>query len=117
MEIVFDFRGPPGPGRDPTFGLLPAFQAALGHELPNILVPLQAYSRLLLEDAAGTDEEGKGLAARVVQLSQRADELARQLAEVGRLCRTIEAGTDGPAGVSLAELAVEARAAVTFQNP
>src|SRR5262245_12788441 len=116
MEISDDFSRPNHPrGLDgPTFGLLPAFQTALGHELPNLLGSLQGYAHMLRE----TDLEGVPLLAqRITDLVQRADGVVRRLAEVGRLCRAIETGTDGPRGLALAEIVEEARAAVAFQFP
>jgi signal transduction histidine kinase len=121
MELLLDFRrqavdaGPehPGAGRvdlpEPARGLVACYQAFLGHELPNQLVPIQALARLLRE---GHDrelsEEGRLLLDRLAALARRADEQARLLAEVGRLCR------EGPGGppVDLADAAREAGAEV-----
>jgi signal transduction histidine kinase len=114
MEIVFDYRREVESSREQreqerVEQLAACYQAYLGHELPNQLVPIQAFARMLLEHhAAALDEEGRLLLDRLAALTQRTDILARRVAEIGRLLR------DSPWGLplSLDELVREAIAEV-----
>jgi signal transduction histidine kinase len=113
MELVLDFRPSqerPGAGleQDRFEQFLACLQLFVGHELPNILVPCQAYARLLAEQAGGLDEEGRDMLRRVADLVQKADRWGRQLAEIGRLLR----GSPWGPAVSVAEVACEAVAEV-----
>jgi signal transduction histidine kinase len=97
MEIVFDFTstgGLDGEGEQECLRqLVTCYQMFIGHELPNQLVPIQAFARMLLESHADQlDAEGQALLARLASLTQRADTLARRLAEMGRLLREPAAG-------------------------
>jgi signal transduction histidine kinase len=98
MEIVFDFTSrtsaTAGQGEQERLTqLLGCFQAFIGHELPNQLVPIQAFARMLLEQHAGElDAEGRVVLDRLAALTQRADTLARRLAEIGRLLREPASG-------------------------
>jgi signal transduction histidine kinase len=92
MELFLDFRTSPA-GRtaqelDQARRLLGAYQTALGHELPNQLVIVQAFARMLQEqEGARLSEEGRQLLGRLAATAQRTDTFVRRLAEVGRLCR------------------------------
>jgi signal transduction histidine kinase len=84
-------------------------QAYIGHELPNQLVPIQAFARLLLEDSSSAlDEEGRTMLERLAALTEKADRLARRLAEINRLLREPPWGLP----LSLDELVREAIAEV-----
>jgi len=96
MELVFDWTddNPSRPGEVADWecrrlsDLLGGFQGFVGHELPNQLVPIQAFARLLLEQhASQLDEEARLLLTRLAALTQRADQQARGLEEIGRLPR------------------------------
>jgi signal transduction histidine kinase len=111
MEIVFDYR--PNPSslqreNERLEQLVACFQMYVGHELPNQLVPIQAFARMLLEQPSALDEEGRLLLDRLAALAQRADSLARRLADIGRLLREPPWGPPAP----LRELFGEAVAAV-----
>jgi signal transduction histidine kinase len=94
--------------------LLACFQKALGHELPNQLVALQGLARMLeKEQSSRLDEEGRTLLGRLACLAQRADQLVRALAELGRLCRDPEPAV----ALSLTEAASEAVAEVKVLCP
>jgi signal transduction histidine kinase len=92
MELALDFRSTkerPAAQleRERLEQLLGCLQMFVGHELPNALVPCQAFARLLGEQAAGLDQEGRLLLDRLAALTQKADRWARRLAELGRLLR------------------------------
>src|SRR5262245_16749296 len=114
MEIVFDYSRKDGPSaarreQERVDQLLACLQTYVGHELPNQLVPIQAFARLLLEQhAAQLDEEGRLLLDRLAFLTQQADTLARRLAEIGRLLRQPPWGRS----LSLDDLVGEAMAEV-----
>src|SRR5262245_24389486 len=102
MELVLDYTRTPGPGQEPVLQLLACFQAFLGHELPNQLVPVQGYARLLVEQhGAPLDEEGRLLLTRIADLTRQVDTRARRLADIGRLMREAARGPGG----DLAEVA------------
>ena len=108
MELFLDFR-PSAAGRttqelEQARRLLGAYQTALGHELPNQLVVIQAFARMLQEqEAPRLSDEGRQLLGRLAATARRMDALVRRLAEVGRLCREPPPGP----GVSLEEVARE----------
>jgi signal transduction histidine kinase len=113
MERVFDYTINAAAGSAPEQERMARFidcvQTYIGHELPNQLVAMQAFSRLLLEEhAAALDEEGRMMLGRLAATAQRAHVLARRLAEIGRLLR------EPPWGVPLSadEVAREAIAEV-----
>jgi signal transduction histidine kinase len=113
MELALDFRPSPedpAPLRDRECleQMVGCLQAFVGHELPNMLVPCQAFARLLGEEAVGLDDEGRLLLERLTALTHKADSWARRLAEMGRLLRDTPWG---PA-VDLGEVAREAVAEV-----
>ena len=117
MELAVDF----GPSRERSASrvererleqLLGCLQLFVGHELPGVLVPCQAFARLLREEAGGLDEESRLLLDRLAALTQKADRWARRLAELGRLLR---ASAWGPL-VDLSELAREAIAEVNARG-
>jgi signal transduction histidine kinase len=114
VEIVFDFTRQDEPGRasreqERLEQLLGCFQTWIGHELPNQLVPIQAFARLLLESWGGRlDEEGREILDRLAALARKADALARRLAEVGRLLREPPWGVDLPLGDLVREAVAEA---------
>jgi len=94
--------------------LLACFQQALGHDLPNQLVALQGMAQLIEGEAAGAlDAETGAYLRRLAQTAQRALDLVRALAEVGRICRRKET----PAEVDLAELWQEVVAEVHWLCP
>ncbi len=80
----------------------------VGHELPNVLVPCQAFARLLGEQAGRLDEEGRMLLERLIALVQKADRWSRRLADIGRLLRALPWGPP----VALGEVVREAVAEV-----
>src|SRR5436190_20469913 len=108
MELVLDYTRHPGPARGPAGQLLACFQTFLGHELPNRLVPVQGYARLLAEQDGAADEEGRLLAGRIAELTRKADTLARRLAEIGRLMREPAFGPACNLEEVAAEVVVEA---------
>jgi signal transduction histidine kinase len=66
--------------------LLVAYQTFVGHDLPNQLVSVQAYARLLEEsDISGLDDESKMLLSRMAALSKKMGFQARRLSEFGKL--------------------------------
>jgi signal transduction histidine kinase len=91
MEIVFDFTakaGGPDPEQDRLARLVACLHLYVGHELPNQLVTIQAFARMLQEDhGQSLDEEGRMMLERVASLTQKADVLARRLADLNRLLR------------------------------
>lgn len=95
MEQVFDFTaGADGRHADSSpelrrlHDLAAWFQQYVGHELVNQLVPIQAYARLLqTQSDDGLDAETRELLGRLADLTGKADRLARQVADVGRLLR------------------------------
>jgi signal transduction histidine kinase len=125
MELLLDFRRPGTADRasvalEQAQALLACNQFVLGHELPNRLVVIQAFSRLLMEQyGPALDDEGRTMLERVATSAQRVDELARRLADIGRLCRELDAEappeTAGPRlRTALAEVAREAVAEVNL---
>jgi signal transduction histidine kinase len=117
MDLVLDFRRTPGAegaaALEVTQQLLACFQTALGHELPNQLVVIQGFARMLTEGAAQTDE-GRALLGRLADVARQVDETVRRLADLGRLCREVERGPLTGAGVLLDEVAREAIAEVNL---
>jgi signal transduction histidine kinase len=93
MEIVFDYTSKDfAASADQESGRVARFvacmQTYIGHELPNQLVAIQAFARMLLEHhGSALDEEARMMLARMASLTQRTDAVARRLAEVGRLLR------------------------------
>ena len=66
--------------------LLGAYQTFVGHDLPNQLVSVQAYARLLDEiDSSGLDEEARSLLGRIGALGRQMALQARRLSEFGKL--------------------------------
>ena len=116
MDFVLDFRRTPGGEQaaalDATRTLLACFQTALGHELPNHLVVIQGFARLLQEEAAAQTDEGRAVLTRLADLARQVDETVRRLADLGRLCREVEGET--PSSVPLEEVAREAIAEVNL---
>lgn len=114
MERVLDFTTGPVDAGDLLGGqLLPAYHAFVGHDLPNQLVPIQAFARMLLDYHAGAlDEEATVLLTRLASLCQRADARARRLAYLGRLLREPPVGLP----VCLREVLAEAIAEVNTSN-
>src|SRR5262249_10005857 len=74
---------------------------ALGHDLPNQLVSVQGFARLL-ESELGTSasEDVRQLLERLANLARKADEHMRGLAGIGRLLRA----SDVPEPIHLGEL-------------
>jgi signal transduction histidine kinase len=94
--------------------LLGCYQTFLGHELPNQLVALQAFARLLLPseganvEGGALDPETRTLLERVADLTAGVDGLVRRMAELVRLCREPPLGPP----CSLVEVVQEAAAEV-----
>ena len=66
--------------------LLEAYQSFVGHDLPNQLVSVHAYARLLDESAdPQADDESKQLVRRIAALSNKMAGQARRLFEIGNL--------------------------------
>jgi signal transduction histidine kinase len=79
---------PPPPADDPRERLLAAYQQALGHDLPNLLVAIQGMVQLLqTEEAERLNPEGREFLEQLVQTSRRAHEWSRALADVGCVVR------------------------------
>jgi signal transduction histidine kinase len=114
MELVFDYAtnaAAPAPEQERMARFIACMQAYVGHELPNQLVAVQAFARLLLEHhAAALDEEGRMLLQRLASVAQRADNLARRLAEIGRLLREPAWGPALPAREIVHEAIAEVNA-------
>ncbi len=81
MHLVL---APPSGGHLP--GLAACHQAFVGHELPNRLVALQGFARLLAAGGLHADE-ARDMAARLAAIARRTDEAARRLADIGRVLR------------------------------
>lgn len=91
--------------------LMACYQSFVGHELLNQLVATQAYARLLLEEEGDRlSDEGKQMLTRLADLTQKTDDLARRVAEIGRMLR--EPAEGSPVGVMsiLHEVAAECKA-------
>ena len=88
--------------------LFAAYQNFVGHDLPNQLVTVQAYSRLLEESDGPRSEESMMLLSRIGALSKTMGLQARRLFEIGNLL------ADPPWGppVSLENVAEEVVAAI-----
>jgi signal transduction histidine kinase len=116
MDFVLDFRRTPGAEQaaalEATRSLLACFQTALGHELPNHLVVIQGFARLLQEGAGPQTDEDRTVLTRLADLARHVDETVRRLADLGRLCREVEGET--PSGTPLEEVAREAIAEVNL---
>jgi signal transduction histidine kinase len=86
MERVLDFTlAPPDTAHE---RLLACYQAYLGHDLCNQLVPIQAYARLLESSSIVTlGPEERDILARLAELTRRVDLKSRRLAEIGRFLR------------------------------
>jgi signal transduction histidine kinase len=120
MELFFDFRRSPDRPLDlaeveQREQLLECYQTFLGHELPNLLVPLQAFCRLLLpppgspaQEKTGFGPETRTLLEQVANLAAGVDGLVRRVAELGRLCREPPLGPP----ISLLDVVREAAAEV-----
>jgi signal transduction histidine kinase len=92
MELVFDYTTSTSAGcareQDRMDRFIACVQMYIGHELPTQLMAMQAFSRLLLDQYAGAlDEEGRMMLDRLAAGAERAEALARRLAEMGRLLR------------------------------
>jgi signal transduction histidine kinase len=110
MEISRDFDPPDvaltdrRPGEQ-LEGLLALYQRALGHDLPNQLVSIQGFARMLEgELPPSTPQDVRDLLGRLAGIARKADEQARALAGIGRLLRA----ADAPASLDLGELVHEA---------
>lgn len=88
--------------------LFAAYQNFVGHDLPNQLVAVQAYSGLLEESDGPRSEESKMLLSRIGALSKRMGLQARRLFEIGNL---LGESPWGPP-VSLREVAEEVVAGI-----
>ena len=65
---------------------LGAYQTFVGHDLPNQLVSVQAYARLIEEaDLSGLDEESRMFLSRIGVLSRKMGSQARRLSEIDKL--------------------------------
>src|SRR5947207_648703 len=79
---------PPPPADGPRERLIAAYQQALGHDLPNLLVAIQGMVRLLqTEEAERLSPEGREFLDQLAQASRRAHEWSRALSDVGRVVR------------------------------
>ncbi len=92
MELLFDYstNAPVGSAHEQErmTQYIACTQTYISHELPTQLIAMQAFSRLLLEQHAGTlDAEGRMMLERLEALAGRMESLARRLAEIGRLLR------------------------------
>lgn len=84
--------------------MLAGYHHFLAHDLVNQLIPIQAFGRMLAEQAGPTlDPDTRILLDRMVELSQRVNQSAGRLGELGRLLRE---GTGSP--VPLEEVVLEA---------
>src|SRR5262245_34066536 len=95
MDLLLDYtpsaRATPGLDHERMVRLLDRYQAYIGHDLPNQLVAIQAYARMLQEHGgAALDPEGRSLLGRLADLTRQADTRARRLAEIGRALRQPE---------------------------
>jgi signal transduction histidine kinase len=113
MERVFDYTTNTSAGsaqeQERMARFIACLQTYIGHELPNQLVAMQAFARLLLEQNAGAlDEEGRMMLGRIATMAQKADMLARRLAEIGRLLREPPWGMPLPADEVVREAIAEA---------
>jgi signal transduction histidine kinase len=96
---------PPPPADGPRERLLAAYQQALGHDLPNLLVAIQGMVQLMqTEEAERLSPEGREFLDQLAHSSRRAHEWSRALAEVGHAVRD----SGGTAPESVAEAADEA---------
>ncbi len=119
MGIAFDYR--PAESSSPaqrTLAVLEPLQAylqkALGHELPNRLMAIQGWARLLLREKADRlDDEGKLYLDRLATGVRQADEMVRGLADLDRLL--LDPGEVHP--LDLVEVAQEAGAEVKVLCP
>jgi signal transduction histidine kinase len=106
MEISHDFASS---GVTAQFvqleGLFTLYQRALGHDLPNQLVSIQGFARMVETDLpASTQAETRTRIGRVADLARKADEQMRALANIGRtLC-----SPPSPERIDLGELVHEA---------
>ncbi len=120
MAIAFDYR--PTRFANPAEQCLALLQPlqdcllrrVLGHDLPNSLVAIQGLARLLLlEQAERLDEEGRLHLNRLLANARQANELVRDLADLGELLR--DPGPVEP--IDLAEVVQEAAASVKVLCP
>ena len=102
----------PDPGEregDRLRQLLAAYQTFVGHDLPNRLVSVQAYARLLEgADGSDLDDESKMVLRRVAALTGQMGLQARRLFEIDKLLREPPWGPP----LSLAEVAEEVVAGI-----
>jgi signal transduction histidine kinase len=89
--------------------LLAGYQQFLGHDLCNQLVPIHAYAKMLREQCGGLDAEARTLLTRLTDLTRKADQQARRLAEIGRLLREPAWGPPLPLAPAIAEAVAEVR--------
>jgi signal transduction histidine kinase len=113
MELVLDYRASPDrPAdrveRERLEQLAACFQLFVGHELPNMLVSIQGFARLLAGSTARLDDESRLLLDRIAALTRKADLASRRLAEIGRILREPAGGEP----IDLAELVREVLAEV-----
>lgn len=101
MGLFLDFRRPEGRDVQRLEALAACYQSFVGHELPNALVALQGFARLVPDEPP---DEARDLLARMAALARKADRCSRRLAEIGRLMRAPQ----GKLTVSLADAVREA---------
>jgi signal transduction histidine kinase len=92
MHLLLDYtlggRTPGGLDFDRLLRLFDRYQGFVGHDLPNQLVAVQAYARMLHDQCVSAlDSDGLALLSRLADLSRQADTRSRRLAEIGRLLR------------------------------
>jgi two-component system sensor histidine kinase QseC len=105
MELSLDYSRPT------PDEVLACFQAYVGHELLNHLVAAQGLARLVLEEEGERlGDEGRMMLGRLAALTRRADDMARRLADIGRLLREPAAGPPVAVGPLLSEAAAAAKA-------
>jgi signal transduction histidine kinase len=112
MELSLDFT--PSPQRpmcqleqDRLEEMVACLQMFIGHELPNILGPCQAYARELGKKAQ-LDKDARHDLERLAALTYRAGTWSLRLAEIGRLLR----GSPWGPAIELDDVVVEAVAEV-----
>ncbi len=107
MQRVMDFRNSRGAEAIDWWQQLAAgYHQFLAHDLANQQVAIQGMARLLRD--CTEEDERRLLLTRLIALTQRADQQARRLAELGRLLREARQ----PAVVDLGELVAETIAEV-----
>ena len=128
MEIEFDYTSNDASAsaeheRERMARFVACLQVYIGHELPNQLVSIQAFARMLLEDhSASLDAEARMMLERLADLTEQSDTVARRLAEIGRLLRESPWGLPLPVDEVVREAVAEVNAfavdsGVTFEVP